>query len=78
MNTTTAVVLTAGITAAGYWAKDRSLPAKYYVGVGILTIGLAALGEINADFAQKFGMLLVVAALIIYIRPISEWLGFSK
>lgn len=78
MNTTSAVVLAGGITAVGYWAQNRQLTIRYFVGVGIVAVILAAIGEASPELAQQFGLLLVVAAAMYYGIPISKAFGYTK
>lgn len=80
MKTTTTVVLTGGITAVGHWAQDKKLDIAFFVGIGVLAIGLAALSEVNLEFAQQLSTLILVAAAFYYGVPISKALmsAFGK
>lgn len=78
MRVTTAAVLTGGITAVGYWAQNKQLPKKFFVGIAIMALMLALMDEANTQFAQQFGILLVIAAAMYYMIPISKALGYSK
>jgi hypothetical protein len=71
-------VLAAGITAVGYWAQKRQLTMRYFVGVGILAVILAGIGEVDAGLAEKFGALIVAAALLYYGVPIAKAFGYTK
>lgn len=77
MKTTTSVVLTGVIVGAGHYAQDKKVPATMFVGLGVVALVLAALGEGNASFAETFGLLMVIAALLYYGEPIAKALNGS-
>jgi hypothetical protein len=79
MNTTTTVVGTGIVVAAGRWSQGKGVEMRTFVGVGVLAIFLAIMGEGNAKLAQQFGALVLVAAVLIYAIPISKGLqgGYS-
>lgn len=66
MNTTTTVVLTGGVVALGTWLKGDQLGIRNFVGIGVLTVGLAAIGEVNPKLAEQFGVLILVTAVLVY------------
>lgn len=72
MKTTTSVVLTGAIVAAGQWADDKQISIKMVVGVGILALSLAALSEVNTQLAEQFGVLILVGAFLIYVVPVTK------
>jgi small basic protein len=78
MDTATAVVGTGLIVALGRWAKNEKLSIQNFVGIGVLAVGLAMLGAINAEFAAQFSVLVLVAAMMYYLVPITKALGFTK
>lgn len=79
MNTTSSAVLAGSIALAGRWAKgDKKISMNVIVGVGGMVLALAILNEVNQPFAEAFGMLLVVAAALIYLPDIVKWMGWSR
>ena len=74
MNTTTSVVATGLVVSAGRWSQGKGVDIKTFIGVGVLAIFLAIIGEGNAKLAQQFGALILVAAVLIYAIPISKGL----
>lgn len=78
MDTTSSTVLTAGVVALGHWSEGKMLPIKFYAGVAVLAVGLAAMGEANAQFAEQFGLLILIGALLIYAAPLAKKLGWTK
>jgi hypothetical protein len=79
MNTTASAALAGSIALAGRWAKgDKKISMNVIVGVGGMVLALAILNEVNQPFAQAFGMLLVVAAALVYLPDIVKWMGWSR
>lgn len=79
MNTTASAVLAGSIAIAGRWAKgDQKVSMNVIVGVGGMVLALAILNEINQPLAESFGLLIVVAAALIYLPDIVKWLGWNR
>lgn len=78
MNTTTAVVLTGVVTTAGQWVESKQVSIRTFVGIGVFALALSAMGEVNAQLAEQFGVLVLVAALLYYTIPISKALGYTR
>lgn len=79
MNTTTSVVLTVIISAVGQWSKkDGSISIKLVIGMMVLALFLSALEDTQEKLARQFAALILVGALLLYVKPISKKLGFSK
>lgn len=78
MNTTSSVVIVGAVVAAGMWQREKTISMRFVVGMGVFTLGLAAIGEINAEFARQLGMLMVVSSLFLYGPDIAKGLGFTK
>ena len=78
MNTTSAVVLTGIVAAAGQWAQNKPLTIKTAVGGGILILMLAGLNEIDAGLAGKLAVLILVGALLMYGPAIFKKAGVIK
>jgi len=78
MNTSSSVLLTGVIVASGQWARDKKLSMRYFIGIGVFAIGLASLGEVNDQLARQFGVLMVVAALLLYGPTIANSLGLTR
>jgi hypothetical protein len=79
MDTTTSVVITVVIVAVGQWSKkDGKLSIKLVIGMMALTLMLSAIENSNEKFARQFAALILVAALLIYLVPITKKLGLNK
>ena len=79
MDTTTSVVLTGVVVLTGQWAKKDEGPSiKLVVGGMVLAVMLSALSQSNEKLASQFAVLILVTALLMYARPISKKLGYSK
>lgn len=79
MDTTTAVVLTGVVVFTGQWAKKNEGPSiKLVVGGMVLAVMLSAMSQSNEKLASQFAVLILVTALLMYARPISKKLGYSK
>lgn len=78
MNTTTSTVLTAVIVTTGQWSQGKSLSIRIFVGMGMVAIFLAVIAEADAEMAQKFGALILIAAVFLYGPSITKKLGFTK
>jgi hypothetical protein len=78
MNTTSSVVLTAAVVYIGHKAQDKQVSMRFIVGLGMVAIILAAVGEANQKFAEQFGLLILIAAVLTYGRPIGEQLLGGK
>lgn len=76
MDTTTSAVATVLITAAGQWAKGKTISIKLVIGLMVLAISLAAMDSANEDLAKKFALLILVGALLTNVVPITKKLGF--
>lgn len=77
LGTPTAVVTTAGIVALGLWASDKKIDVKFVVGTGLYAVALSVFGEINAQLASQFAVLVLVTAALIYFRRIAIALGLT-
>lgn len=78
MDTTTSVILTGGVVALGRWSKDQKIEFRQFVGVGVLAIFIAAIANTNQQFAEQLALLVLIAALLVYVIPISKALGFTR
>ncbi len=78
MDTTTSVVLSAVVVAAGRWSQGQSVTIKIVVGGAVLAVMLAGLESANADLASKFALLVLVTSLLVYLVPIVRKLGYAK
>lgn len=77
IDTTTSVVATGAIVAAGRWAQGKTVSVNIVVGAGVLALGLAVLDSANSDFASKMALMVLLAAVFMYAIPLSTKLGFS-
>jgi hypothetical protein len=78
IGTTTSVAATAGIVALGQWSQDKKIGVPFIVGTGIFAVGLAILGEADAEFAAQVGLLVMITAFLIYASDVSLKLGLRK
>lgn len=78
MDTTTSLVLTGGVVALGQWSQKKSVSIRMFVGIGFVAIILAALNNANPKLASQFAALILVAALLMNVIPISKAFGFTK
>lgn len=79
MDTTTSVVATGIVVFTGQWAKKNEGPSiKLVVGGTVLAVILSAMSQANEKLASQFATLILVAALLTYVIPISKKLGYSK
>lgn len=76
MDTTTSAVATVVITATGQWAKGKPISVKLVVALMVLAISLSAMESANEELAKKFAVLILVAALMANVIPITKKLGF--
>jgi hypothetical protein len=77
MNTTTAVVTTGVIVAAGRWAGGQPLDIKIAIGVGVLAVVMAGLSGVNEDLASKFAVAVLLLACFRYVPVIVQKLGWT-
>lgn len=79
MDVSTEVVLTGIVVVAGQYAKKKKWPdIKFIVGSGVYLLFLTAIGSSQPELASKFGLLVLVTVLLIYIDPIAKKLGYAK
>lgn len=67
-----AVVLVGLLTVGGTWARDKELKIATAVGIAGVALGLAILHSMNADFAEKFGVLVVVGTAAWQAKPLFD------
>lgn len=76
MNPVPAALMVAVLTVAGRWARgkefDTETATKNAVGVGGVAIGLALLTEINKEFGEAMGLLVVISVAVWHLGPIFE------
>lgn len=75
MDTTTSVVGTAVVVAAGLWTKDQHIDMRYVVGTGVYALSIAALGNANTKLAEQLALLVFVTAVLVYGVDIAKGLG---
>lgn len=78
MNTTTSAVASGVIVAFGTWAQEKPLTIKIAIGTGGVALILSLMSQANEELAQKFGMLILLAAAFAYLPAIVKKLGLSK
>lgn len=78
MNTTTSAVASGVIVAFGTWAQEKPLTIKIAIGTGGVALILSLMSQANEKLAQKFGMLILLAAAFAYLPAIVKKLGLSK
>ena len=77
MNTTTMVVGTGVLVAAGRWANAQPLDIKIAVGVGVFALALSILGAADEKLAGQFALLVFILACFRYLPGIVQKLGFT-
>lgn len=78
MDVGTSVIGTGVVVTVGRWAQGKSLDIKQFVGIGVFAIGIAFVQQANQPFAEKFALMLFIAALMYYLVPITKKLGWTK
>lgn len=78
MNTTTAAVGTGAIVVAGRWAGGQPIDIQIAIGVGVYAVALAMLSSANAKLGQQMAILVLLAAMGIYLIPLTSKLGLSS
>lgn len=78
MNTTTSAVASGVIVAFGTWAQEKPLTIKIAIGTGGVALILSLLAQANDELAQKFGLLILLAATFAYLPAIVSKLGLDK
>lgn len=78
MNTTNAVVGIGILTVAGRWSQGKPLDIKVAIGVGALSLFLAAFNDSYPELAGKFAVLVLIAAVFLYGPAIAKKLGLTK
>jgi hypothetical protein len=78
VNTSTAVVTTGVITAAGRWANDEPLDIKFAIGIGAFAVIMSVFSAFNDDLAGLFGLLVMLLASFKYLPGILSKLGLSR
>lgn len=78
MNTTTTTVAAGAIVAFGTWAQDKPLTIKIAIGTGGVALILSLIAQADEGLAQKFGMLVLLAAAFAYLPDIVKKLGLDK
>ena len=78
MNTSTAVVTTGVIAAAGRWAGNEPLDIKFAIGIGAFAVIMSVFSAFNDELAGLFGILVLLLACFKYLPVILPKLGLSK
>lgn len=77
MNTTTTVVGTGVLVAAGRWANNQPLDIRIAIGVGAFALILSLIGNADEDLAAKFALAVFILACFRYLPGIVQKLGFA-
>lgn len=77
MDTGTAIVATGVVITVGHWSKGEQISIRNVVGLGVGAISLAILQQMNPKFAEQWGVLILVLAVLMYLVPITKALGFE-
>lgn len=77
-STTSAVALTGAVVITGEWAKGRTITPRIAVGLTVLAVFLAAIGEASPKLGQQFALLILAAAVFTYGVAIARKLGYAK
>lgn len=77
MDTSTSTLLTGLIVLGGQVSNGKGIDLKIIIAVLFMAIMLSVMGEGNAKFAQKFGLLILVCAVFGYGPAILKSTGLS-
>lgn len=78
MSTTNWVVGTGVIVASGRWSNGEPLTINFAVGVGVFTIALALLANVDQGLANKYAIAVFILACFRYLPGIVQKLGWSE
>lgn len=78
MNTTTAAVGTGAIVVAGRWSAGFKIDIQIGVGVGVYAIALSLLSSTNELLGQQVAILVLFAAIGVYLEPLLQKLGLLR
>lgn len=67
MNTTTSTVLTFTLVTAGRWSEGKGIELNIAIAAVTLGLMLSVLADSNQGFAEKVGLLVLVAAAFRYV-----------
>lgn len=72
-------LITAGLlVVAGRWANKKPLDFRIALGMVILIIMLTLMAEADRELAERFALLVLLAAALTNVVPLSRKFGFSK
>lgn len=70
MNTTSKIVLTAGVVVIGRWTEDKKITIKIAIGAAFVALMLAVMDGADTKLASQMATLILVAASLRYGRSI--------
>lgn len=77
MDTTTSTLLSGLIVIGGQVSEGKGVSLKIIIAVLFMAMMLSVMGEGNAKFAQKFGLLILVCAVFGYGPSILDKTGLT-
>lgn len=77
MNTTTTAVMTGVLVAAGRWAQGKGVGVEIAIGTAGVALILSLLANANEMLAQRFGLLILLAAAFAFLPTIVNKLGYG-
>ena len=77
MSTTTWVVGTGALVAAGRWANNQPITVNIAVGVGVYSIALALIQNASQPLANNYAVAVFVLACFRYLPGIVQKLGWT-
>lgn len=77
MNTTNWLFLAGAIVIAGKWARGEEISPKTVIAVAILALMITILQDIDADVANAFTILILIAVVLGNLSPILDKLNMS-
>lgn len=76
-NTTTAVVATAAIVAAGRWAQEKPIDVSIAIGAAAFGIGLSLIAAADAKIASQFAFMVAFLAAVVYLPSLVDKIGWT-
>lgn len=78
MDTSTSTLMTGLIVTGGQVSQGKGVDLKVVLSVLFLAIMLSVIGDSNAKFAQRFGLLILVGAVFAYAPSIIKGVGLNS
>lgn len=77
MNTTTTAVMTGVLVAAGRWSQGKTIGVEIAIGTAGVALILSLIANANEQLAQRFGLLILLAAAFAFLPGLVSKLGLN-